>query len=202
MNWRPGALDATCCRTDLLFQFLAIYAGKARLDSREALALSHLKNAAFRVHQVAHMTGGFSVPCAGHPDLEVTSTGIISNFQEVVRCAHGTFQSAWKLQWDSMTSSGTGLLSTSWDEPSTFLDVLLFLTLVAKTRRKQAKHSWTKHKSGELVCLLLTSVVDSLAHVLHLYYWQIHAADPANQSEEAENIPARRLRQGRGLVSG
>ena len=100
--------------------------------------------------QVEHCSSSLDF---SHPDLEVTSTGVISNFQEVVKCAHGTFQSTWKLQWDSMTSSGTGLLSTSCDEPSTLLDVLPFWRWLQKQgENKQNIHGQNTSLVNSYAC--------------------------------------------------
>ena len=97
----------------------------------------------------------------GMSNLKINANGMVLNFQNIVKEVHGTLDSAWGLQWDSMQS-----LKASWASELLHLqDVMHFILTVENARKVQSKRAW-KGTSLALLHRLSVAIIESLASML------------------------------------
>ncbi len=187
---RRGNLDANCVGTELFLHYCATVASKARVKEREQYGLNYLANVAHWVPRVARLSNGFTVDCGEGLQLQVSASGVITNFVEVVKGKHENVFQAWIVQWSTMRNMG--ILNDEMQESLSFIDLISFLSLAPKTRRQQNKRPWADRLAGTFLDFMLKRIVQTLSEVAHIYFWRIYSdAVPVN---DAAHLPSRQLR--------
>ena len=186
---RQGSLDGNCCGTEMFLKYCATVASKARSADKEKFALSFLANVVHWIPRVAYHTNGFTIDCEGL-ELQISAGGMITNFLEVVKAKHECMFQAWTSQWAAMKEMR--ILHDDMQDSAPFMEVVSFLLLAPKARRQQCRRPWSSRMVGTFLDLMAKRIIETLAQVTHIYFWQIYSvAVPVN---DAAPLPSRQLR--------
>ena len=186
---RPGILDGNCCGTEMFLKYCATVASKARTRDKEEFALSFLVKVVHWIPRVAYHTDGFTIDCEGL-ELQVSAGGMITNFLDVVKAKHECVFQAWTSQWAAMKEMG--ILHDDMQDSAPFMEVVSFLILAPKVRRQQGRRPWNSRMVGTFLDLMAKRIIETLAQVTHIYFWQIYSeAVPVN---DPAHLPSRQLR--------
>ena len=157
----------------------------SRNQDRSDFALGYLKRLAHTAVFVLHQCAGGRAYLQGGQVLVFDAAGI-SNIQECLT-VHAALVAGLKSSWESMNEEGQ--LASNFRTAS-FVDLVIFLAVVRRSRRRQKKHSWSKRLT-ELWEKMRFSLVKLIAACLQ---HKVRATIQSVPDIESRAIPSRKKR--------
>ena len=131
--------NASACTSKALILLLFNLAETSRNQDRSGFALGYLKRLAHTGVFVLHQCAGGRAYLQGDQVLIFDAAGT-SNIEECLT-VHAALVAGLKSSWESLSEEGQ--LATNFRHAS-FVDLVVFLAVVRRSRRRPKKHNWSK----------------------------------------------------------